>query len=316
MSEKLKIKTYSIGIFSLVSVGYAFYLILLLIKNGIPNGFSEFGTLGDAFGTLNSLFSGLGFAGIVVTLFVQQHQIREQEKEYIQQDLRYQNDQYENTLHRYIELYKQILLEIYQPDENIEVFGRDILSASIKKTLESIRLNSTSFYPREIRVRYLSNELTREDKETIQFIHYEHHRLIKSNMVWQGRIIQTADLLFRHLEEKAPAGYDVSNSRELVMSQLTHIECQYFFLICLSTKKVSRMAQHMASSIFQLKNSKFKMSEIDRDLFEYAYKIKLNNAVVKDRNFIDASAVKKFRKRKKLIQARYRAMINKETLSK
>ena len=309
----MKLKPYVIASFSLVSICYVVYLMFLLIENGFPKGFTEFGTLGDAFGTLNSLFSGLGFAGIAVTLLFQQQQFKTQEKENYQQDLRYQNDQYENTLHRYLDLYKQVLSEVSLTDETLRFEGRDILYSSIKNAMESIRVHSTTFYPRQIRHRTAKGTLTEEDQEIIQFILYEHHRLIKSNIAWQGRLLQTAHLLFRHLEEKVPAGYDINSARELVMSQLTHIECHYFFLICLSSKSYSDMAKYMSKSIFLVKHNKFKMSDIDRDLFEYVYKVNLKKETVLNTAFLDMSVVKNFRKRKKLIQARYRMMIHNDT---
>jgi len=39
------------------------------------------GQFGDSFGVLNSLFSGLGFAGVAITIWIQQTQIKSQEKE-------------------------------------------------------------------------------------------------------------------------------------------------------------------------------------------------------------------------------------------
>ena len=43
--------------------------------------FSKSGTFGDSFGVLNTLFSGLAFAGIIVTVKIQNDDMREQRKE-------------------------------------------------------------------------------------------------------------------------------------------------------------------------------------------------------------------------------------------
>ena len=45
------------------------------------NDFSKSGTFGDSFGVLNTLFSGLAFAGIIVTVKIQNDDMREQRKE-------------------------------------------------------------------------------------------------------------------------------------------------------------------------------------------------------------------------------------------
>jgi galactokinase len=42
---------------------------------------AERGQFGDSFGVLNSLFTGLGFGGLIVTLLVQQKQLRQQEQQ-------------------------------------------------------------------------------------------------------------------------------------------------------------------------------------------------------------------------------------------
>ena len=43
--------------------------------------FSKSGTFGDSFGVLNTLFSGLAFAGIIVSIKMQNDEMREQRKE-------------------------------------------------------------------------------------------------------------------------------------------------------------------------------------------------------------------------------------------
>jgi len=47
-----------------------------------PTDFSTKGLVGDSFGVLNSLFSGLGFAGLTLTIWIQQGQIKRQEQEH------------------------------------------------------------------------------------------------------------------------------------------------------------------------------------------------------------------------------------------
>ncbi|WP_282091202.1 hypothetical protein [Epibacterium ulvae] len=53
-----------------------------------PKGTIEFGTFGDSFGALTSLFTGLAFVGLIVTLRQQKVQIEMQ-----RQDLKLQRDE-------------------------------------------------------------------------------------------------------------------------------------------------------------------------------------------------------------------------------
>ena len=294
----------------MVILVYFIYLLSILYVNGSPAGYPEYGTLGDAFGTLNSRFSGLGFAGIVVTLIVQQKQIIEQEKENSEQHRRYQIDNYEKTIYQILELYKAVLEEVMLATEEKIINGRDVLQISVKSIQYIIRRESTSFYPEEIRERIAKGNLRAEQNELMQFIQYEHHKIIKNNLVWQGRLIQTAEVLFNHLETNCPQGYDISFSRRIVMSQLTHIECHYFFFVCLQTKKKPEMAVNMSRSIFNRANSKFKMMDIHRHLFESVYDVNLLEGVVSDAPYINRMLVRLFNKRDKELRAKYRIMIN------
>lgn len=302
-------RSYVIIAFLIVTLVYFVYLISILYVNGSPAGYSEYGTLGDAFGTLNSLFSGLGFAGIVVTLIVQQKQIIEQEKENSEQQRRYQIDNYEKTIYQILELYKAVLDEVMLATEEKIMNGRDVLQISVKNIQDIIRRESTSFYPEEIREMIVKGNLCAEHNELMQFIQYEHHKIIKNNLVWQGRLIQTAEVLFNHLETNCPQGYDISFSRRIVMSQLTHIECHYLFLVCLQTKKKTEMAVNMSRSIFNRASSKFKMMDIHRHLFESVYGVNLLEGVVSDVPYINRVLMRLFKKRGKEMRAKYRLMI-------
>lgn len=57
---------------------YAYWIELPIY----PSDFSTKGQIGDSFGVLNSLFSGLGFAGLILTIWIQQGQIKRQALEH------------------------------------------------------------------------------------------------------------------------------------------------------------------------------------------------------------------------------------------
>lgn len=75
-------------------IGFAFLLIislwvgnLLLLKDKSPE---LRGTFGDMFGSVNALFSGLAFAGIILTIFLQSKELSLQREElsYTREELR------------------------------------------------------------------------------------------------------------------------------------------------------------------------------------------------------------------------------------
>ena len=62
----------------LVTIIWAVSALVLIL---LVDDFSKSGTFGDSFGVLNTLFSGLAFAGIIVTVKMQNDEMREQRKE-------------------------------------------------------------------------------------------------------------------------------------------------------------------------------------------------------------------------------------------
>ena len=79
MSLKTITTTVILAVISLV----LFYAIFLVIVSWPINDFSidKAGLFGDSFGVLNSLFSGLAFAGIIVTVLLQKEELKLQRKE-------------------------------------------------------------------------------------------------------------------------------------------------------------------------------------------------------------------------------------------
>ncbi|MFC4932448.1 hypothetical protein [Massilia sp. GCM10023247] len=67
--------------FVLVIAGFLSYAKWIGMSIEAPTTAGDKGLLGDSFGVLNSLFSGLGFAGVVLTIWIQQGQIKRQEQE-------------------------------------------------------------------------------------------------------------------------------------------------------------------------------------------------------------------------------------------
>ncbi len=92
----------------LIPIAVMALIFLLFYQGYFPlkgNDIAERGQFGDSFGVLNSLFTGLGFGGIVVTLLIQQRQLQHQESVIKLQRESEQTAHYEGTLHRLIELY-------------------------------------------------------------------------------------------------------------------------------------------------------------------------------------------------------------------
>lgn len=90
-----------------------FYL-LYLDNFPIEIDFDKAGKFGDSFGVLNSLFSGLAFIALVITIYLQQQDIRDTKKET-------QKQNFENTFFKMIDLFNSVVKDLYfKSEEKIE----------------------------------------------------------------------------------------------------------------------------------------------------------------------------------------------------
>lgn len=101
----------SIGVTVLI-IGLWFLTYFLLI-NKTPN---ERGTIGDMFGSINALFSGLALAGIILTILLQRRELklqreelRDTRKEFETQNETLKLQRFENTFFNLLNLHHQIV---------------------------------------------------------------------------------------------------------------------------------------------------------------------------------------------------------------
>lgn len=80
MDAKKEIKKYRNLILLLLAV-FIFWLVAELIPYYRFRDWASRGQYGDSFGAINSLFSGLAFAGIIYTIILQQKELKLQRKE-------------------------------------------------------------------------------------------------------------------------------------------------------------------------------------------------------------------------------------------
>jgi hypothetical protein len=104
-------RIYLIGIISVLIIISLWVLTFFILK-----GDDNRGTLGDMFGTINALFSGLAFAGIIFTILLQRKELKLQRdelkstrKEFIIQNKTLKAQRFENTFFGLINLHNKIV---------------------------------------------------------------------------------------------------------------------------------------------------------------------------------------------------------------
>lgn len=99
----------------------------LIISNDVLNSWSNRGTFGDMFGAINSLFSGLAFALLIVALYLQKEELEETRKELkgqkeqlIKQNENLYQQRFENTFFHLLNFLNDFINSI-----DVPLFGKD-----------------------------------------------------------------------------------------------------------------------------------------------------------------------------------------------
>lgn len=207
---------------------------------------AERGQFGDSFGVLNSLFTGLGFGGLVVTLLIQQRQMRHQESEIKLQRESEQTAHYEATLHRLLSLYATTLGEVSSTRGGLR--SRAVLRGSTARAFEAIKKEKVHLVPLKIQERYSAKKLTADDEAFLDYLYFRNFKILSVELDRQGRLVETLKVLLRHLIYAAPPHLPIKPYCELVGSQLTYVEVSYFFLVALTFGDESELRELVLKS--------------------------------------------------------------------
>ena len=108
---------------AVVSAYVSFFVMLLWeVPFGLIAGEVREGTFGDSFGTLNALFSGLAFSGVLITLLIQQKDLSDAREQSARQ-------QTESQFYNMLNLQQQVIqgfdLHVNRSDKQYTLQGRD-----------------------------------------------------------------------------------------------------------------------------------------------------------------------------------------------
>lgn len=244
-------------------------IFLIFYKGYFPlqgRDIGERGQFGDSFGVLNSLFSGLGFGGLVVTLLLQQKQLRHQEVEIKLQRQSEQVRHYEETLHRLLSMYAATLSDVSTVKGDLR--SRSVLRGSTDRVFEAIKRENVHIVPLRLQQRYSAGSLTKEDKDFLDYLYFRNFKILSVEIDRQGRLTQTLKVLLRHLVNGAPGHVDIGPYCDMVCSQITHIEISYFFLISLAFNSEADLRELMLKSGLLEKAAYIKRLKIHDYMYE------------------------------------------------
>jgi hypothetical protein len=224
----------------------------------------KYGVYGDSFGGLTSLFTALGFAGLIITLLLQRRQIRMQEDAAKHTREKAENSRFEEILLRLLDIYRQTLSEVRVG----ETIGRDVLRKALDRVDAGVVEERVNCMPRDVHGRWDSNSLTQNDRALIDYLHFRNFNIVAAEIHPQARLIDTFEVLLDHMVRGAPDKLLVNAYKDLVFAQITFIECRYFFLVALSLPSRARLRDLLAKTGFFDRISRSQNHRIHRDMYK------------------------------------------------
>lgn len=232
-----------VPIVTMIAIFLLFYDGRFPLKGG---NLEERGQFGDSFGVLTSLFTSLGFGGLIVTLVLQQKQLSQQETEIRAQWQINEVRHYEETLHRLLTIYAQTLDQVANTKGTLR--ARAVLRGSTDRVFEAIKREKVHIVPLKMQQAYDQNTLTQQDLEFLDYLYFRNFKILNVEIDRQGRLTETFKVLLRHLIDGIPKHLELKGYKALVCSQMTYVEVSYFFLIALTFKNEGELRSLLQKS--------------------------------------------------------------------
>ncbi|WP_122950715.1 putative phage abortive infection protein [Ectopseudomonas composti] len=203
-----------LSIFSL----YA-YFIAYKIWPSSEDAISKAAAFGDTFGVLTSLFSGLAFAGLILTVLLQRQELKEA------RDI-FQSQKFEDAFYRLLDLHLRNLSAIKiktggSTDDSLT--GVDAINAQLKKFITNTgQFRAYSQHP-----------------ETLPIYEQEFFVEIQRSLAPQARYLGSFESILQLIDNELDNNTDKKTYYKILIAQLTSVEKRYIFYQCLVAPKES-----------------------------------------------------------------------------
>ena len=209
---------------TVVCIVFGYLGILLYLTQPISSySMSSAAILGDSFGIVNALFSGLAFAGLIITILIQREELNESREIFKAQ-------KFDDAFYRLLDFYRNNLNEIAITDEKGKLTGIAALSHQLRKFQNVIKPPAGCSF----------NDA--ESEKLFEKINY--------TLVPQSRYLGTLESLLLLVNKDIGDIDDKNFYIKLIASQLTVHEVKYIFYRCLSMSTDSGLVKLMYDSKF------------------------------------------------------------------
>lgn len=196
---------------------YGVFVVVLLWNQkfgSIPEKLRD-GTFGDSFGTLNALFSGLAFSGVLITLLLQREDLSEaREQSSIQQI----ESQFYNMLNLQQQIIQGFDLHVTRNDSRITIQGRDCFRS----------------WHRKLRMAHANLRVTDKQLDDLHRAVKAYDEIFRAHQGDLGLYFRSLYSVFRFIEK---SNYiDKKHFASVVRSLLSDYELVFLFYNCLNEK--------------------------------------------------------------------------------
>ncbi|MGZ8158006.1 MAG: hypothetical protein ACXWT1_00890 [Methylobacter sp.] len=217
-------------IFLFILLTFAIYagIILYLTWPISEVSVAKSGLFGDSFGVLNALFSGMAFAGLIITVLLQRDEMHLSR-------IAFERQQFEASFFNLLNLYSKNLNEIQitqQDDTESPYTGVDAIAFLIKRLRKALLPYSKNIQDENGRIIY----------------EYEVYQQAKSVLVHQSRYISTLQYLLDLVCRYTHVAEERERYIAIVASQMTSAEFKYLFYRCLVLPQTHPLVQMVNQS--------------------------------------------------------------------
>jgi hypothetical protein len=225
----LHIRNVLIVCFTTIILTVLSYGLFLIMKTWPIDEYSiaKAGTFGDSFGALNSLFTGLGFAGLLITIFLQREDLKltrlelsDTRAEIRLQSQTFRQQQFEESFYRLLSLYRENLAQLSiksASSSSARIHGIDALSFRQQEFDEVCTSQRKVPFP---------SGGSSNDKDEYT---YDLYKKCNTHFSRQARYIETLNAILLLIEKDCFTPEKQEHYLNILSSQFTTYEIKYLF---------------------------------------------------------------------------------------
>jgi hypothetical protein len=278
-----------------VAITFILYALAVIVLTWPISSWSvdKAGVFGDSFGFLTSLFTGLAFAGLLSTIFLQREELRlnrqeikETKEEFKLQSQTFHRQRFEDAFYQMLSLYKENLrdLSIRPHNQNTSrIHGIDALNHLNYKFDKAWAKHKRPVLP------------DNEDERT-EYL-YVLSSTVHSVYVRQTRYVETLSNILLLVEDECIPKERQANYWRIIASQLTAYEIKYLFYQAFITPELLPLRNIIQqSTVLQDRISMLGIPNSHRKAFEVIWGIAIPKKKNPFRSPLTKSQIKKVRK--------------------